>query len=207
MPVFSKAEPSKSARTGIPVQSLNLPEVKKTEIMDHPSHRPLTPRVSGRDAFATPSISGALRESAAIHEKESFYVQDKSSSGTKIKNNSFSREELTKVWKRYVEKIEAPQLKSALSIKEPMLREKWNVEYELDNELQLQRLTLDIKPKLLGWLREHLNNESIDINFTISPNQETGTSVPYTESEKWQTLVDKYPSLASLKSKFGLDFE
>jgi DNA polymerase III subunit gamma/tau len=103
--------------------------------------------------------------------------------------------------------MEAPQLKSVLSVREPVLKDQWRVEYELDNELQLQRLTLDLKPKLLGYLRRQLNNESIDIIFTISAHQDKTTAQPYTDSEKWQALVEKYPALASLKSKFGLDFE
>jgi len=114
---------------------------------------------------------------------------------------------LAEVWKRFVDKIDSPQLKSALSTKEPQLKDEWRVEYELDNELQLQRLTDDLKPKLRGYLRRELNNELIDIVLTISAHPDEGPSVPYTESEKWQALVEKYPALASLKSKFGLDFD
>lgn len=86
-------------------------------------------------------------------------------------------------------------------------KEEWIIGYELDNELQMQRLTLDLKPKLLSYLRRHLNNDAIDIKFSVIPHTDTGSAVPYTDSEKWQVLVEKNPSLAYLKSKFGLDFE
>jgi len=98
-------------------------------------------------------------------------------------------------------------LKSALSTREPEIKDRWNVEYLLDNELQSQRLSLDFKPKLLAYLRRQLNNESIDISFSITSHTDHTTSQPYTDSEKWQVLVEKYPALALLKSKFGLDLE
>lgn len=107
----------------------------------------------------------------------------------------------------FVENIDAPQLKSALSSREPKLNDQWRIEYYLDNELQLQRLTLDLKPKLLGHLRKTLSNDLIEIEFLILAHEDEKPSVPYTESEKWQSLVEKYPSLSSLKTKFGLDFE
>jgi len=106
-----------------------------------------------------------------------------------------------------VEKIDAPQLKSALSSREPKLNDNWSIEYDLDNEMQLQRLTLELKPKLLGYLRQEFKNESIEIAFLVSDVKDQKPSVPYTESEKWQALVEKYPALATLKTKFGLDFE
>jgi hypothetical protein len=206
LPIFSKVEPQKIARSAVSVQSPNTPEMQKSDSKDH-TPRSTIRRVSGRNAFATPSISGALRVDAPPQVEEPSEIRDKSSSAPAKKDHPFSQEELVRVWKKFVEKIDAPQLKSALSIKEPGLKDLWIVEYELDNELQLQRLTLDLKPKLLGYLRQHLKNELIDISFTVSAHTETGSSIPYTESEKWQMLVEKYPALASLKSKFGLDFE
>ncbi len=98
-------------------------------------------------------------------------------------------------------------MKSALSTREPVIKDHWIIGYELDNELQLQRLTLDLKPKMLGYLRRNLNNDLIEIAFSVLPQHDTESSIPYTDSEKWQALVEKYPSLAYLKSKFGLDFE
>lgn len=92
-------------------------------------------------------------------------------------------------------------------MREPILTEGWQVEYELDTELQLNRLTLDLKPKLLGFLRNRLRNEAIEIQFKISAGTDSKSNIPYTEAERWASLVEKYPALAMLKSKFGLDFE
>ena len=164
--------------------------------------RPTTLRVTGRDAFATPSITGALRDKQTVNDQS-----ENNPVVSLPRINSFTQEKLTEVWKVFVETFEAPQLKSALSSREPKLLDQWHIEYVLDTELQLQRLTLDLKPKLLGHLRRELSNESIEIDFLISTHHNEKPSVPYTESEKWQSLVEKYPALAALKTKFGLDFE
>ena len=149
----------------------------------------------------------ALRDEPKKEEKGSLFDTSVSSNVGQVAENSFSDQELLEAWKSFVDSIEAAQLKSALSAREPVLAEKWQVQYELDSELQLNRLTLDLKPKLLGFLRETFKNERIEIQFKVSVNTIQQTRTPYTEAERWDLLVEKYPALAALKSKFGLDFE
>jgi DNA polymerase-3 subunit gamma/tau len=114
---------------------------------------------------------------------------------------------LNESWKIFVEDINAPQLKSALSIRLPQLHENWKILYELDNELQNQRITLELKPQLLGFLREQFRNELIEIEFNIIENIDFKPDIPYTDAEKWHALAEKYPALIALKNKFGLDFQ
>ena len=200
-------DPSKVAsRPNIvnPVQSGNL---QTTGSADAIPHRPTTRRFNGRDGFSTPSIMDALRDEP---KKEVTGALLEESGSSKVKNTPeqpFVQSELVEVWKNFVESIEAAQLKSALSAREPVLAEKWQVQYELDSELQLNRLTLDLKPKLLGFLREKFKNERIEIQFKVSAMTIQQTRTPYTEAERWDSLVEKYPALAALKSRFGLDFE
>ncbi len=150
---------------------------------------------------------GALRDEPKTEEKGPLFTESGSSTVGHVIEKPFSQPELVEAWKNFVESIEAAQLKSALSAREPVLAEKWQVQYELDSELQLNRLTLDLKPKLLGFLREAFKNERIEIQFKVSANTIQQTRTPYTEAERWDSLVEKYPALATLKSKFGLDFE
>lgn len=119
----------------------------------------------------------------------------------------FSQFELLEAWKVFVEKIDSPQLKSALGTREPNLTGEWQIEYDLDSELQLNRLALELKPKLIGYLRRQFRNDAIEIQFKVSANSGNQYNIPYTDAERWLLLVEKYPALANLKSKFGLDFE
>lgn len=150
----------------------------------------------------------ALRDGPTKNETAilSNVVDNKEVSGNIEK--PFTQQGLTEAWKGFVEKIDdAPQLKSALGTREPILTNKWQVQYELDSGLQLDRLTLDIKPKLLGYLRSLFGNEAIEVHFKVSANIVQQPNVPYTEAERWESLVEKFPALAVLKTKFGLDFE
>ncbi len=149
----------------------------------------------------------ALRDEPKKEETGALSKKPGSSTVKSIPEKPFSQFELVEAWKNFVEDIDAAQLKSALSAREPVLAEKWQVQYELDSELQLNRLTLDLKPKLLGFLRESFKNEMIEIQFKVSANTIQQTRTPYTEAERWDSLVEKYPALAALKSRFGLDFE
>ena len=170
----------------------------------------VTRRVVARGAYATPSILDALKEEPSSEESGSGYI---SSSNQKIQNEveitPFSQDDLLDGWRNFVATIDdAPQLKSALSAREPHLAGNWQIEYELDTELQLNRLTLDLKPKLQGYLRRLFKNEAIEIQFKVSRHDVSQQpNIPYTDAERWNSLVERYPALSTLKSKFGLDFE
>ena len=207
MPIFSTIDPSKVASRPIISNAVLSNNSATTGSADVISHRPTTRRFNGREGFATPSIMDALREETKIKDTGALFKDSGSSTLKNIPENPFTQFELGEAWKNFVEDIDAAQLKSALSAREPVLGEKWQVQYELDSELQLNRLTLDLKPKLLGFLRETFKNEVIEIQFKVSSNTIQQTRTPYTEVERWDSLVEKYPALATLKSKFGLDFE
>ena len=154
-----------------------------------------------------PSILDALKEEPKSDIKGNGVEDDGEQYLRKMAVLSFSRDELLEAWKSFVATIDAPQLKSALNAREPYLTGPGQIEFELDTELQFNRLTLDLKPKLLGYLRRRFENESIEILFTVSDGKGIQSGIPYTEEERWNLLVSRYPALATLKSKFGLDFE
>jgi DNA polymerase-3 subunit gamma/tau len=161
--------------------------------------------IRGSEAFAIPSIADAFRENIPLKNEDTGTKPQTESKSVELQ--PFTQDQLNHVWKIFVEDIDAPQLKSALSSRLPQLGDDWKIIYELDNELQNQRITLELKPQLLGFLRQNFRNEKIEIEFIITENKDFKPEVPYTESEKWQALAEKYPSLITLKNKFGLDFQ
>ncbi len=180
---------------------------QKSVVSEPTSRPPTTRRVSGRGAYSTPSIMDALKDEPKIEEMGvvSDVAADQYSTNESV--YPFSQQELLEAWKNFVEKIDAPQLKSALGARDPSITGEWQIDYDLDTELQFNRLALDIKPKLQAYLRHHFRNEAIEIQFKVSTNASQRPNIPYTDAERWALLVEKYPALASLKSKFGLDFE
>ena len=149
----------------------------------------------------------ALRDEPKTSETGKVDKNDLNQDAPIKKDHPFTQNELLEEWKNFVGLIDAPQIKSALSAREPFLTENWLIEYELDTELQHNRITNDFKPKLLGFLRRHFKNDAIEIQFKVSVDAGQQPNIPYTDAERWNSLVEKYPALSDLKSKFGLDFE
>ena len=165
-------------------------------------------RAAGRGAYSTPSILDALRDEPKSKETNIVSEVITNAYSKNETSHPFTQQELSEVWKIFVDKIDdAPQLKSALGTREPCSSGEWQIEYEVDTELQQNRLALDIKPKIQSYLRSHFGNEAIEIQFKVSESTDQQIHTPYTDAERWALLVEKYPPLAALKSKFGLDFE
>lgn len=219
MPVFKDVAPVvQSAATTRPtppqpiikeISTEQTPSGPGAETPSRPVHAQMEPprkiRRPHLDHLSTPSISGMLNGDhlKAVAEPD----QTLSGSAKQFKNKEFDKEQLVDSWKLFAETIEAPQLKSALSVREPLLLENSRVEYHLDNEVQRQRIILDLKPKLLAHLHNTLHNELIDIEFKITENKEEILNKPYTDQEKFNALALKYPVLMTMKQRFGLDFE
>jgi DNA polymerase-3 subunit gamma/tau len=128
-------------------------------------------------------------------------------SNTDLQELSFDAVQLTKAWKEFAETVEAAQLKSALSVREPILTDNFIVIYHLDNEVQRQRITLDVKPKLLAHLGNALRNDKIKVDFEVTENHDEIINKPYTNQEKFNALAAKYSVLNTMKQRFGLDFD
>jgi len=226
LPIFSKLDPAKVPNVSIPVSApapfpvsipvaapalASVPPAESPDIVVKASNPdlPAAParKLVGRSSYAIPSILDALNDLSK--ESEPGIIADSTSSSYHEKETAkpFELPELLVAWLTFVSTVEAPQLKSALSAREPQIIGEWEILYELDTELQYNRLTLDLKPKLLGFLRRQLENQAIEITFQVSDDLAPLSDIPYTDEEKWNVLVSKYPSLALLKSKFGLDFE
>ena len=155
--------------------------------------------------LSTPSISGMLSENnlSGVSEPASGSVKEQGD----IKEQLFDSEQLTKAWKEFAETVEAAQLNSALTVREPLLLDNFIVSYNLDNEVQSNRIVSDLKPKLLAHLHRVLRNELITVVFIVSENKQEILNKPYTNQEKFNTLASKYPVLHVMKQRFGLEFE
>jgi DNA polymerase-3 subunit gamma/tau len=190
--VEKEVTPAKVARPDNPPKNLPAEPVKKT-------------RRAHMEHLSTPSISGMLRgeQLPGVSEPGSPLSVGRENAP----DQSFDAVQLATAWKSFAESVEAGQLKSALSVREPILLDNFSVEYNLDNEVQKQRIIQDLKPKLLAHLHRELRNELISIEFNVTENKDEILNKPYTEQEKFNTLALKFPALGILKQRFGLDFE
>lgn len=77
-----------------------------------------------------------------------------------------------------------------------------NLHVELTNPVE-EMLLETLRTDLLGWLREQLRNQHLNLQVTLKANEDK--KVVYTNREKFDFLVQQYPPLRELKEKLGLD--
>jgi hypothetical protein len=188
-----------------PIQSVVNSAIVKTTPVSKLTDKERRSRYLHTENLSTPSISGMLsgKNLSGVSEPGSNIAIPSQN----LQGETFDIAQLLHAWKDFADSVQAAQLKSALSVREPMLDEGFNVIYNLDNEVQRQRIVLDLKPKLLAHLHAALHNEKIMVEFNVTENKDEILNKPYTNQEKFNVLAAKYPVLGIMKQRFGLDFE
>ncbi|WP_282136809.1 DNA polymerase III subunit gamma/tau [Seonamhaeicola maritimus] len=121
-----------------------------------------------------------------------------------LPKDSFTENELIKVWNTFIEKLQEQgkrNLASILSIDTPKLKETTIhlVFPNATNKVEVERNQYD----LLGFIRKSLNNFDIDLSITV--NEVLEKQYAYTSIEKYEKLKEKNPNIELLKKTFNLD--
>jgi DNA polymerase-3 subunit gamma/tau len=117
----------------------------------------------------------------------------------------FTHEELKDAWKKYYFKLQElgeRSIAAILASSEPQLGKNYAIIFSLPNDLMKTQLERG-KPKLIGFLREKLNNYGIQIDVVVNAIAEK--KFAYTPQEKYNKLKEKNPLIEKLKNTFGLD--
>lgn len=148
--------------------------------------------------------SSSLSLKSIHHKKE----VEKLNAQTKHKNSKedvFTQEELQKVWRKYQEilvKNGEKSMASILGINLPILKEGFETSFTLPNKLMRDQLKR-IEPKIIKFLKESLNNNSVKLQLIVDERQER--LLTYTPLEKYNHLKKKNVFLEKLNDSFKLD--
>lgn len=82
-----------------------------------------------------------------------------------------------------------------------------SIHISFENEVQMQQFSENIKLELLTNLRTKLKNHLIDIELDLVEQEKSEKKILYTQSDKYNFLVEKHPVISELKQRFGLDHE
>jgi len=82
-----------------------------------------------------------------------------------------------------------------------------SIHISFENEVQMQQFNENIKLELLNTLRTKLKNHLIDIELDMVEQEKNDKKMLYTQSDKYNFLVEKHPVISELKQRFGLDHE
>jgi DNA polymerase-3 subunit gamma/tau len=116
----------------------------------------------------------------------------------------FTEETFLKIWNAYIQDLHIKGEKIFASIlKTDTPKIKNNTIFVTYPNRMMKAELLKVKPKALRYLRQELNNYSIDFDITV--NEETAKKFAYTPQEKYELLKEKNEAIALLKKTFNLE--
>lgn len=122
-----------------------------------------------------------------------------------LPKESFSEKRVQSLWIEYYEERKKKGEKSIASILEmelPKLEENFVLSVSLPSKLMKEQLEKE-QPKLLGFLKNELNNFSITLRINVV--KTIKQKIAYTTREKYEELKAKNPLLEKLRQTFELD--
>ncbi|WP_422091192.1 DNA polymerase III subunit gamma/tau [Tenacibaculum ovolyticum] len=202
---FTSLSPSVKKETVTPVPVVKTEEkiqvkpkvqVPLTKVVAE-STKPLLKNIKRRaSALSLKSIHQKKEIKTSFSEDENFENHPRT---------PFTHEELKDAWKKYYFKLQElgeRSIAAILASSEPQLGKNYAIIFSLPNDLMKTQLERG-KPKLIGFLREKLNNYGIQIDVVVNAIAEK--KFAYTPQEKYNKLKEKNPLIEKLKNTFGLD--
>ena len=187
------SKPAGSIAPPTPGSSLaGTPQPVRPQIAPLP--RPATSRLR-----STVSLTSGPVQTATVDEDTQVAVPTRP-------DKSFDFEELQDNWRAFA-KLRLQQVDSAteqLVLNRALTLDGTTIHITLDNTLQVGYLT-EIKPELLGYLRDKLQNSKIALEHTVT--QQEVKKMIYSSQDKYNFLADKNPALHELRKVLNLEVD
>lgn len=194
-----------------PLKKKIIPDVKAKDDLKTP------PRVVDKEPLASstliskpPILKNIKRRSNSLSLKSIHQQKDIKKTTTEINYDDYPRKpftesELQTAWKdfqKFLIKKGEKSIASILATDIPTLQENFYIQFILPNKLMEDQLK-QVKPKLIKFIRESLNNYGISLNIVV--NETIQKKFAYTPQEKYNKLLEKNAFLKDLKDTFQLD--
>ena len=146
------------------------------------------------------SLSSIALKKAAQKKSQTIAIE------TNLPEDPFKLEQVESLWKQYIENIRKEwksNIAAIMSMNKVSLNENFELRFVVANEMNQVEMSREME-RLLPFLRNGLNNQSLSIKLEIS--ETTKEDAVYSPIEKYQLLLKINPNLDSLRSTFDLDF-
>ena len=151
------------------------------------------------------SIKGIISE-----EKKLIRDDAKQVDGSELTNDSSEVEELNptnfdKAWREFTDNLkgDGTRIISMFKSVRTEIENDQNIKIHLSNAAQKDLFVQNYKQKLIGFLNRRFGSKEIDIE-TVVDLSETN-EILYSDEQKFNYLVSKYPELKDFKKTFNLD--
>ena len=194
-----------------PLKKKIIPDVKaKDDLKTPPRVVDKEPLASSTQISKPPILKNIKRRSNSLSLKSIHQQKDIKKTITEINYDDYPRKpftesELQTAWKdfqKFLIKKGEKSIASILATDIPTLQENFYIQFILPNKLMEDQLK-QVKPKLIKFIRESLNNYGISLNIVV--NETIQKKFAYTPQEKYNKLLEKNAFLKDLKDTFQLD--
>ena len=183
-----------SAPKSIPV--VTPPSVKPTASI--PTNKP--------NISNTPASSGSFSVKDSLSNIKKDTKESDSQVGEPETLYETTQESIEKAWDEYTASIAETSklLYVTLTKNKPVLKDNI-LELTIDNKIQDEEIRIR-KPEILDFLRKNVRNTNIQLETIIAQSQEK-ESKAYTDTEKFNKMVEINPELQKLKDELNLEIE
>ncbi|MCE3280594.1 MAG: polymerase subunit gamma/tau [Bacteroidetes bacterium] len=122
------------------------------------------------------------------------------------KADPFTQQSLETAWLKYANEMKTRKanLGSALASKMPVLKDSVKIEFTINNKALEEAINED-KMNFLGFLRNELNNFSIQLELIMVQSEDKANL--YTATDRYKRLAEKNPAINKFRQAFDLDIE
>jgi len=151
------------------------------------------------------SIKGIISEEKKLIQNDAKQVD-----GSELTNDGSAVEELNptnfdKAWREFTDNLkgDGTRIISMFKSVRTEIENDQNIKIHLSNAAQKDLFVQNYKQKLIGFLNRRFGSKEIDIE-TVVDLSETN-EILYSDEQKFNYLVSKYPELKDFKKTFNLD--
>ncbi|MCB2195976.1 MAG: DNA polymerase III subunit gamma/tau [Bacteroidetes bacterium] len=199
---------NQDTKKNIATQQQAEPQYKKSEekkeVVQEQKSKPILK--SKPKSLTTFSIKDKMKQSSQENVIEEETGVEEKKEPDQILSNEFSEKELIDKWHEFSNKVgDKPRIFNTLTSKDPKLEEKNIITFNIDNNLQEQKIN-EIRNELMDYLKRELKNNQIDLKLILSEVEEENNKL-YTSEDKFKHMLSKNQNLNTLKQEFNLDLE
>ena len=158
------------------------------------------PKANNEEVISGLSISSLRIKKDIKKNKE----KEQELRNSKDQSEEFSEQDLKKLWIKYYSNLldnGEKNLASILQLDQPIVKNKYEIHFTLSNNINKIELEKN-KNKLLGFLKEKLKNNLIEL--IVHVNKEKEKQFIYSTTEKFEKLKAINPSIEKMRKEFKL---
>jgi DNA polymerase-3 subunit gamma/tau len=202
-------------------QAAEIPVPPKSEILREKSE-PAGQKTSRAEA----TVEAARQDKEKEKELRSFSIKDiiseepkpysaQSSQGTKTEDvqpeaqsiSAFTPDGFKTAWAGFAEEVktDGPRIISMFKSITPEVHPDNTITLHLSNAAQRDLFVQNYKQKLVNWLDSRFNMKGISVEAIVDQAETEG--IIYSDEQKYNYFISKYPAVKEARKTFNLDFE